>query len=227
MIYFITTPQFLGYSFNPISYYYCYDLHHNLKLVFLEVNNTFGEKHIYLMERDKPGNPKPRSGYTFAMVMPKEFHISPFNQRSGTYEVHIRDPLEQGPQNAMVDIKFVLYSDEDGKKVMVAGALSRDPAVDLLLGTTLQQTIEAVVRGAWSTCLAIIWTYYQAFSVYRKDTRSYTRPEVLPGSVQRTPTGMERYVYILRFLLIVDILTWANKIWDMQDHAGNVGAVFH
>ncbi len=46
-------PRFLGYAFNPISIFHCYDKNNYLKVIILEVNNTFGEKHLYVLKRNQ------------------------------------------------------------------------------------------------------------------------------------------------------------------------------
>jgi DUF1365 family protein len=39
----------LGYVFNPVSFWYCHDRGGALRAVLAEVNNTFGERHNYLV----------------------------------------------------------------------------------------------------------------------------------------------------------------------------------
>ncbi|CAG8610629.1 224_t:CDS:2, partial [Gigaspora margarita] len=58
----VTMPRFFGYAFNPVSIYYCYDITDALKIIVLEVNNTFGEKHLYIMDRDSEADKSTRLG---------------------------------------------------------------------------------------------------------------------------------------------------------------------
>lgn len=44
----ITTPKVLGYSFNPVSFYQIY-VREIIKFTIFEINNTFGERCIYLL----------------------------------------------------------------------------------------------------------------------------------------------------------------------------------
>jgi DUF1365 family protein len=46
----ITAPKLLGYSFNPVSFWYLYSADRKLSAMILEVNNTFDERHIYFLE---------------------------------------------------------------------------------------------------------------------------------------------------------------------------------
>jgi DUF1365 family protein len=50
-------PNILGYSFNPLSTYFCYDINGNLGVILYEVSNTFGSRHIYLFNTDSQANP--------------------------------------------------------------------------------------------------------------------------------------------------------------------------
>ena len=47
-VYFITIPSFLGYSFNPISFYLYLDKNNQLISILYEVKNTFGDQVHYL-----------------------------------------------------------------------------------------------------------------------------------------------------------------------------------
>lgn len=56
-VYLVTMPSYLGFmGINPLSVYYCYAKHEEgeetrqLKAVVLEVHNTFGERHIYVLQ---------------------------------------------------------------------------------------------------------------------------------------------------------------------------------
>ncbi|PWW77990.1 DUF1365-domain-containing protein [Tuber magnatum] len=190
-IYLVTTPRFFGYSFNPVSYYYLYSPQQELKLVVLEVLNTFGERHLYLLHADNPSNPVPRKGYTFAGEMEKTFHISPFNHRSGNYNIQVRDPLDAvTPAASEVDMHMVVIA-RDGSKSMVARAFSVSPSFDMINGGTCQGLVIAATWG-YNTFLAVPWTMWEAWKLYRKKAVVYTRPEVLAGSGQREATRSER-----------------------------------
>src|SRR5262249_39506045 len=46
-IFVLTHLRYLGYNFNPVSFFYCYDQNDRLQMILAEVNNTFGETHNY------------------------------------------------------------------------------------------------------------------------------------------------------------------------------------
>ena len=47
----MTMPRMLGYAFNPLSLYFCYRKDGALAAILYEVNNTFGQRHTYLIPR--------------------------------------------------------------------------------------------------------------------------------------------------------------------------------
>jgi DUF1365 family protein len=70
-----TFPRVLGYVFNPVSFFYCYE-EEKVKAIICEVNNTFGESHNYILI--------PNEGQV-KYKLPKEFHVSPFYDVAGEY----------------------------------------------------------------------------------------------------------------------------------------------
>ena len=49
-------PRVLGYVFNPLTVYYGVDSSDRLCLMIYEVNNTFGERHCYVIPVDESGH---------------------------------------------------------------------------------------------------------------------------------------------------------------------------
>jgi DUF1365 family protein len=70
----LTHLRVLGRCFNPVSFYYCFDAHEQLRAVVAEVTNTpWGERHAYVLEAAA----KPSAEEAEART-PKELHVSPF-----------------------------------------------------------------------------------------------------------------------------------------------------
>ena len=83
----VTNLRSLGYVFNPASFYLCRDGDGDLRLVIVEVHNTFGERHLYTLRR-RPGD---AAGAPFTAAMDKAFFVSPFIDVDGRYSVFVRD----------------------------------------------------------------------------------------------------------------------------------------
>lgn len=77
----VAMPRLFGFVFNPVCFWLCCDEHSALRAVICEVNNTFGETHLYVCARDD-GQPWTCADEVFA---PKKFHVSPFFERRGEY----------------------------------------------------------------------------------------------------------------------------------------------
>lgn len=73
-IFLLTHLRYLGYCFNPVSFYYCYGAGGALEMVLAEVNNTFGETCNYWLHT---GNER-RSANAKRYETRKVFHVSPF-----------------------------------------------------------------------------------------------------------------------------------------------------
>ena len=73
-----TYPRVLGYAFKPVSFWYCHRRDGTLAAIVAEVNNTFGERHCYLLAG-------PGLAYGREVAARKVFHVSPFCQVRGTY----------------------------------------------------------------------------------------------------------------------------------------------
>jgi uncharacterized protein len=83
-------PRVLGMSFNPISLWYCEHRDGGLRAVIVEVNNTFGEKHSYLLA--SAGAPL---AYSQPYEKDKCFHVSPLFDMVGRYRFTLDEPGER------------------------------------------------------------------------------------------------------------------------------------
>jgi len=81
----ICLPRILGFVFNPISVYYCHDASGVLRAMVYEVNNTFGERHSYLIPVVNAADPIRQS-------CAKRLHVSPFMDMDMTYDFRVTQP---------------------------------------------------------------------------------------------------------------------------------------
>lgn len=78
-------PRLLGYVFNPISVFFCYDRSGALAAVVHEVSNTFGERHFYALPISEDGR----------QACAKQFRVSPFLPMGLDYAFKILPPAER------------------------------------------------------------------------------------------------------------------------------------
>jgi uncharacterized protein len=75
-------PGVLGYVFNPLTVYFGFDKAGTVVLAVYEVNNTFGQRHSYVMPID-------------VQHCAKQLYVSPFNPVDGSYRFRIETPAER------------------------------------------------------------------------------------------------------------------------------------
>ena len=83
-------PRLLGYTFNPLSVYFCYRADGGLALIIYEVRNTFGDIHAYVL----PVQPGETSGAGIRQQQDKLFHVSPFIEMAMRYHFRVSTPCE-------------------------------------------------------------------------------------------------------------------------------------
>lgn len=73
-----TYPRVLGFVFKPVSFWHCHHADGRLAAIVAEVNNTFGERHCYLLSG-------PDLAWGRELQARKVFHVSPFCAVQGRY----------------------------------------------------------------------------------------------------------------------------------------------
>lgn len=130
----LTLPRLFGHVFNPVSFYYCYRADGSVRCVVAEVNNTFGERHFYVLP-DPEGRP---TQFPMRFRHEKQFHVSPFNDRRGQYEFCLS---ALGP-----DLRVTIDLVRDGGKVLTAMLWGRAVPLDTrtLWGQVLRHPLRIV-----------------------------------------------------------------------------------
>ena len=84
----LAMPRILGYAFNPVSIYFCDAPDGGLQAILYEVNNTFGQRHHYLIPvaDDQAGLVEQRCD--------KQMYVSPFLGMDMHYRFRIEPPGE-------------------------------------------------------------------------------------------------------------------------------------
>ena len=111
-----TYPRVFGFTFKPVSFWYCHTTQGALRAIVVEVNNTFGERHCYLLD-------SPRYGQE--LRADKVFHVSPFCEIEGGYRFRFMRTVHDGIERTVARI-------------------DHDDASGPLLQTSVAGTLEAV-----------------------------------------------------------------------------------
>jgi DUF1365 family protein len=83
-------PRLLGFTFNPLSVYFCHRAAGELALIIYEVRNTFGDIHCYAL----PVKPGEASAAGIRQQHDKQFYVSPFVEMAMRYHFRILPPSE-------------------------------------------------------------------------------------------------------------------------------------
>ena len=105
----MTMPRILGYVFNPLSVYFCYDRTGVLTGLIYEVNNTFSQRHSYVFSL---GESQDNEG-PLHQECAKEFYVSPFMDMALRYDFTITRPRDTA--SVMINAK-----DSDGLIIATA-----------------------------------------------------------------------------------------------------------
>jgi len=154
----ISSPRYFGYAFNPVNFYLRMQ-DTELICAVAEVNNTFGDRHIYpLKELEKISATK------WSARCPKDFHVSPFNDMLGEYHFTFR--IEEEEIFLGVDLW------KQGKLVMktwIQGSgmpLSNEHITRYALWHPFDTALNSMPRILWQAALLY----------YRKKMRIFKRP---------------------------------------------------
>lgn len=108
----VTNLRILGYVFNPVSFYFCFDDAGAPLAAVAEVNNTFGETKPYVIDASEL-----RGGRTFESSRAKEFYISPFVALDASLQLRLAVPDEH--------LGFVITDVERGRTILRAAMTGR------------------------------------------------------------------------------------------------------
>jgi DUF1365 family protein len=149
-------PRLLGFVFNPISVYYCYDRRGVLKALLYQVHNTFGQRHSYLIPVDsKPGEPLEQRCL-------KAFYVSPFMDMDIAYRFRVQPPQER--------VALVIEgSDAQGPVLIASLAGDRQPLTDTAL-------LRAFLSFPLMTLKVVAGIHWEALKLWIKGMRMRPRP---------------------------------------------------
>ena len=157
----LTAPRVLGYGFNPVSFYYCFDAgDREVDCVIAEINNTpWGERHCYVL----PATHNEGSASKLRFRFGKDFHVSPFMPMDMSYDWRFSRPgnrllvhMENWRDGAA---RFDATMTLDRVPITgrsLAGALLRYPLLPLKVTTAI---------------------YWQAFRLWAKGVPFHTHPD--------------------------------------------------
>ena len=146
-------PRIFGFTFKPVSFWYCHDTSDHLRAIVVEVNNTFGERHCYLLD-------KPQWG--IEQTAHKVFHVSPFCSVEGQYRFRFMRTSD----------RTVARIDHDD----ALGALIQTSVSGHLVALTTRSQWQALLRYPLMTVMVVVRIHWQAFKLWRKKVTFFSKP---------------------------------------------------
>ena len=178
-------PRVLGYTFKPVSFWYCHrapnDQGGALRAIVVEVNNTFGERHCYLLDAPQYGQELRAS---------KVFHVSPFCKVEGHYRFRFMRSCHDGVDKTVARID---YCEGDGvtDKDMAGQPEMHNP---VLLQTSVSGTLQPITpqtlrRALWRypamTLGVVLHIHLQALRLWKKKVPFFSKPTPPDAFVSR------------------------------------------
>ncbi len=158
-IFLLTHLRYLGYCFNPISLYFCYDRMGGVDTVLAEVNSTFGESRNYWLSSHN----RQASANALHYRCPKTMHVSPFMDMNLDYEFVLTEPGD----------KLIAHMStiESGQSPLFDAtlALEHEPWTARNVGRVL-------ARHPWMTAKVIGAIHWQALRLFVKGVPVFTHP---------------------------------------------------
>lgn len=152
-------PRVLGYHFKPVSFWYCHDRAGDLRVVLAEVNNTFGERHVYVLRAGDGGV----IGGNCLLTAHKVFHVSPFCQVRGHYEFRFAE--REGRRSVLLD-----YHDEDG--LLLATALHGTARA-----LTARHLLASFMACPWQSLAITVRIHWHALLLFIKRVPWFSKPD--------------------------------------------------
>ena len=165
-----TFPRVLGHVFNPVSFWYAQRGDGTLAAVLAEVNNTFGERHCYLLSG-------PQLAWDQAVQARKVFHVSPFCAVQGEYR-----------------FRFILNGDSTAPPRYTMARIDHEDAAGPLLQTRITGTLEpltaASARRAFfsmplMTLCVVVRIHWQALRLALKRVPFHRQPPAPESFITR------------------------------------------
>lgn len=153
----LTQLRFMGYTFNPVSFYYCYDETDRLRAILSEIENTpWGERFGYVQVVEDMNARKHTRHFE------KEFHVSPFMPMEQNYKWEFNTPTQ--------DLWVSMTSYENESPVFNANLKIRERELN---NTNL---LKCAVKYPFMPQKVALGIYIQALRLYLKKIPFFDHP---------------------------------------------------
>lgn len=153
-------PRILGWVFNPLSVYYCYDAAGVLTAIIYEVRNTFGETHTYVA----PIQEGEMANGLVRQERDKRFYVSPFIEMKMRYRFRLNQPDEK------LTLR-ILECDNEGPLLSATFSGVRFPLTSRIL-------LRAFIQVPFQTLKIVGGIHWEALKLWKKGAKFHRRPKL-------------------------------------------------
>lgn len=154
----LAMPRILGYAFNPLSIWYCEHRDGTPRAVLLEVRNTFGEHHHYLLHSGGAPMTWPVRG-----EKQKRFHVSPFIDMRPRYVFRLDEPGRS--------LRIAIQEFEDRERMLVASQSGQAfPFND-------RNLLRILLTMPWATTQVMVLIHWQALKIWLRGGTFHRKPK--------------------------------------------------
>lgn len=173
----LTMPRLLGWAFNPLSVFFCHGRDGVLRAILWEVDNTFGERHAYMIPVVE------HVGDEIVQHCDKAFYVSPFMDMDLRYTFRVSPPRDK------LAIRIETY-DSQGLVLTARHLAKRTVLTDAAL-------LRAFFTIPLLTLRVVGGIHWEALKIWSKGVRLRTRPRppTEPVSHVRTSEGESEISY--------------------------------
>jgi len=156
-------PRLFGYVFNTVSFWYLYDKGDDLRVIVAEVNNTFGQRHHYVLTESDGRAIESGASVTCQKV----FHVSPFCPVTGHYQ------FDYVVNRKVTRMTIDYYDDETLSEPLIHTAIATEP-----------QPFSTVALLAWLARMPFMTfgvmarIHWHAFKLWRRGAKFHRLPDL-------------------------------------------------
>jgi len=161
-IFLLTHLRYLGYCFNPISLFYCFDQDGKAPVILAEVNSTFGESQNYWLTSANRLEP----AHSLRFRCSKNMHVSPFMGMNLEYDFVLTPP----------DQRLIAHMTTLDEAVSSQGALFDATLTLDRRPWTARVLLGGLLRHPFMTAKVIAGIHWEALRLYWKGAPVHAHP---------------------------------------------------
>jgi DUF1365 family protein len=165
----VTMPRVLGFAFNPLSIFFCYGRNGGVRAILWEVDNTFGERHAYMIPVEH------MDGAEIVQCCDKAFFVSPFMDMDLHYKFRVLAPADT----------LSVHIDTFDREGLVLTARHLARRIEL----TDQALLHAFLSIPLLALKVVAGIYWEALKIRMKGIRLRTRPRPPEAPVSVVPSS--------------------------------------